>query len=280
VCALPCDLEHRSRPCGLTPARSPNPAPLALPPTSLAPSLCRPRSTVHPPSVVHRPRSAPPSAIHIRLFVPHSLMVCPPPNSIESLSSAACRPPSIRRLRSAVHRPHSFIRSPFADGLPSARLESRPPPSAVRGLSSTVHIRLFVPHSLTVCPPPNSIESPSSAACRPPFLRRPRSAVHIRLFVPHSLTVRPPPNSIKSPSSALHHPSSTVHVLPRPPPSTVYYPSPSPSSASSGRVPAVSQARQYPRLRVWSRDVKAWGAGHAPGRAEASVPRQRPQPPS
>jgi hypothetical protein len=264
------------------PSPKPHPRPPRAPPDIPCP-LPVP-SAVHRPSTVrrHRPRSAPPSAVRR----PHSFIRSPfvdglpSPNSIESPSSAACRPPSIRRPQSAVHRLHSFIRSPFADGLPSARLESRPPPSAVRGLSSTVHIRLFVPHSLTVCPPPNSIESPSSAACRPPFLRHLPSAVHIRLFVPHSLTVCPPPNSIKSPSSALHHPSSTVHVLPRPPPSAVYYPSPSPSSASSGRVPAASQARQYPRLKVWSRDVKAWGAGRAPGRAEASVPRQRPQPPS
>jgi hypothetical protein len=185
VCALPCDLEHRSRPCGLTPARSPNPAPLALPPTSLAPSLCRPRSTLHPPSIVHRPRSAPPSAVcgppstlYIRSFVPHSLTVCPPPRNLESPSSAIGCLPSIvvHRPRSAppsaVCRPHSFIRSPFVDGLPSPPKSRKP--TALRRPRSAIHIRLFVPHSLTVCPPPASKAHPP-----PPAVRRLRSAVYL-----------------------------------------------------------------------------------------------------
>jgi hypothetical protein len=178
--------------------------------------------------------------------------------------------------RLAPGRWHFRVRPPLRPGAsqptlwphPSPKPQLRPPRAPPD-----------IPRPLLV---PSAVHRPSSAACRPPSIRRPRSVVHRphSLFVPHLLTVCPPPNSIESPSSALHHPSSTVHVLPRPPPSAIYYPSPSPSSASSGRVPAASQARQYPRLKVWSRDVKAWGAGRAPGRAEASVPRQRPQPPS
>jgi hypothetical protein len=150
----------------------PSPKPHPRPPRALpVPSAVHRPSTVHR----HRPRSSPPSAVcgppsavHIRLFVPHSLTVSLRPH----------RKPILRPPLSAVRRPH-------------------------------VHIRSFVPHSLTVCHPPNSIESPSSAACRPPSIRRPRSAVHIRLFVPHSLTVCPPPRSLESPSSAICRPPST-----------------------------------------------------------------------
>jgi len=123
-----------------------------------------------------------------------------------ALSSTVYCPSSIPR--SAVRRLHSFIRSPFVDGLPSARLESPCYGSIVHGLLSSVHpavcrprfavsIRLFVPHSLTVFPPPGWKASPSTVhgllSIVHPAVCRPRSAVSIRLFVPHSLTVFPPP---------------------------------------------------------------------------------------
>jgi hypothetical protein len=161
VCALPCDLEHRSRPCGLTPARSPNPAPLALPPTSLAPSLCRPRSTVHPPSIVtvHGLPRPPPSAVRH----PHSFIRSPFVDGLPSPQQH--RKPTLRCLPSAVCRPHSFIRSPFVDGLPSARLES--PPSAVPSAAhppSAVHR----PHSFIRSPFVDGLPRPS--AVRRPFI--------------------------------------------------------------------------------------------------------------
>jgi predicted hotdog family 3-hydroxylacyl-ACP dehydratase len=93
--------------------------------------------------------------------------------------------------------------------------------SAVCGLPSAVHIRLFVPHSLTVCLL-DRLESLSyggspsaSAVCGLP------SAVHIRLFVPHSLTVclldrleslsyGGPPSALRGLRSAVRRPYSFI----------------------------------------------------------------------
>jgi hypothetical protein len=146
------------------------------------------------------------SAVHIRLFVPYSWTACLLPEA-----SKAHPPPS------AVCRPHSFIRFPSVDGLPSSPKPRKP---ILRRRLSAVHIRLFVPHSLTVCPPPRSLKSPSSAVgCLPstfvysfpirgrpapspkpqkPILRRRLSAVHIRSFVPHSWTACPHPRNLES----------------------------------------------------------------------------------
>jgi len=111
-----------------------------------------------------------------RMCVPLSLTVSPAggkpgvccrrPRSICTPSVVLLRYPVIWQAgkpalrRSAVCRPYSFIRSPFVDGPPPDRLKSRPatylyrPSSTVHrlscGLRSAVHIRLFVPHSLTV----------------------------------------------------------------------------------------------------------------------------------
>jgi hypothetical protein len=116
---------------------------------------------------------------------------------------------------STVHRPLSIprsvvrgLRSTFQAGKPTLRPSTVH--SAVCRPRSAVCIRLFVPHSLTVCFPgrlenlpycplpsavyisgwearPAIVQRPSStvhsAVCRP------RSAVCIRLFVPPSLTV-------------------------------------------------------------------------------------------
>jgi hypothetical protein len=149
------------RPGASQPTLWPHPRPKPHPrPPRAPPDIPRPLpvpSAVHRPSTVHRhrPRSSPPSAV-----------------------------------RSAVRHPHSFIRSPFVDGLPSPQQPRKPilrhrlsavhrrPSStlcpAVRGLRSAIHIRLFVPHSLTVCPPPASKAHPP-----PPAVRRLRSAVYL-----------------------------------------------------------------------------------------------------
>jgi len=172
----------------------------------LRPGASQPTLWPHPsPKPQPRPPRAPPD-------IPRPL---PVPSAVHRPSSAACRPPSIRRLWSALHRPHSFIRSPFVDGLPPPASKAHPPPSAIcrppstfvysfpirwrsalpspvrrphsfirspfvdglpRHLPSAVHIRLFVPHSLTVCP----------------AVRGPPSAVHIRLFVPIRWRSAPP----------------------------------------------------------------------------------------
>jgi len=184
-------------------------------------SLCYnpPRSTVH--SVVLH---GPPSTVH-----------CPPSIS----RSAVCGPPSI--LPSAV--PHSFIRSPFVNGLPllptasKTHVQSSPVHRPFRGLSCHPQslIRLFVLHSLTVHPypvhrPPSISRSILPSAVPHSFIRSPfvdglplpptskthvqSSPVHhpsrglschpqslIRLFVLHSLTVHPYP--VHRPSRSL-----------------------------------------------------------------------------
>jgi len=102
-----------------------------------------------------RPSRGLPFAVLIRLFVPYSLTV-----RLPRQAGKPALPPSIPR--SAVRRLHSFIRSPFVDGLllpwqagkPVLRRPAVLRPS--RGLPSAVCIRLFVPHSLTVFPPPTS----------------------------------------------------------------------------------------------------------------------------
>jgi hypothetical protein len=188
----------------------------------------------------------PPSAVRIRLFVPHSLTVCSPLAGWKACPTAACRPPSIPR--SAVCGPHSFIRSLFVDGMPpptgwkACPTAVCPPPfiprSAVcRPRSAFVY---SFPDSLTICLPrqagkpalrrpavcrprsafvysfPDSLticlprQAGKPALRRPAVLRPPRglpSAVCIRLFVPHSLTVFPPPGW-KARATAL---PSTVH---------------------------------------------------------------------
>jgi hypothetical protein len=113
-------------------------------------------------SPVHRPfrgLSCHPRSL-IRLFVPHSLTV---------------RPPSISRsiLPSVV--PHSFIRSPFVDGLPlptasKTHVQSSPVHRPFRGLSCRPQslIRLFVLHSLTVPPTPSTVHFAVYPAIRSP----------------------------------------------------------------------------------------------------------------
>jgi hypothetical protein len=176
-------------------------------------------SAVHRPSTVHRhrPRSAPPSAVcglrhphsfirssfvdglpspqqprkpilrclpsavpppsavrHIRSFVPHSLTVCPPPEQP--------RKPILRCH--AVRHPHSFIRSPFVHGLPPPASKAHPPPpprSAVR------HPHSFIRSSFVDGLPSARLESPPSAACRPP------SAVRRLSCRPPSIIPPPPP---------------------------------------------------------------------------------------
>jgi hypothetical protein len=127
---------------------------------------------------------------------PHSLTVCPSYlTGWKACPTAVCRPRSafvysfplfvdglplpdgLESLSYVVCRPHSFIRSPFVDGLPlpSDRLESLS--YAVCRLRSAARIRLFVPHSLTVCPSHLTgwKASPTLSAVRGPhsFIRSP-----------------------------------------------------------------------------------------------------------
>jgi hypothetical protein len=184
-------------------------------------------AALYRPSIVHRSLPSPSARLpSIHRPFPHSWTVCPPPRSLESPSSAVrClpstfvysfpirgrspsariesppstvrRPPStvfpvLRRPRSAICRPHSFIRFPFVDGLPSSPKPRKP---ILRRPQSAVHIRLFVPHSLTVCPPPRSLESLSSAVRCLPSIHRPRSAPP---SIPPSAVCDPPSTFVYS----------------------------------------------------------------------------------
>jgi hypothetical protein len=114
--------------------------------------------------------------------------------------STVHRPSSSRSLPSAVRGLYSFIRSPFVDGLPFRQAYPLPPStvyhppstprSAIRRLRSPF-VYSF-PHSLTAYNP-TGWKAWSPAVCRPP------SVVSIRLFVPHSLTVFPPPHQPGNP---------------------------------------------------------------------------------
>jgi hypothetical protein len=141
------------------------------------------------PSTVRRPFRRPPwSTVH----------------RLPSISrSAVCGPRSI--LPSVV--PHSFIRSPFVDGLPlptasKTHVQSSPVHRPFRGLSCHPQslIRLFVPHSLTVCPLP-----------RPPSISR----SILPSVVPHSFIRSPFVDGLPLPTALKTHVQlSTVH---RPP---------------------------------------------------------------
>jgi hypothetical protein len=141
-----------------------------------------------------RPCSAP-----IRLFVPHSLTVSPQTEKPALLSSALLSQPSARRLspsvprcpRSTIHRPpcrpcSAPIRLFVPHSLTVCPLTGRKArPTAVCCLPSAVSIRLFVPHSLTVCPLTGRKARPTAVCCLP-------SAVSIRLFVPRFVDGLPP----------------------------------------------------------------------------------------
>jgi hypothetical protein len=101
------------------------------------------------------------SAVHIRLFVSHSLTARPPPAGGKP-GVCCCRPRSI--CPSSV----VLLRYPviWQAGKPALRR------SAVCDLRSAVHIRLFVPHSLTARPPDRLKSRPAT------YLYRPSSTVH------------------------------------------------------------------------------------------------------
>ena len=154
---------------------------------------------VLPPSTVYRPSSISRSAVcglfcrppspFVYSFL-HSLTVCSPPSTVCAL--------------------HSFIRSPFVDGLlPPDRPESlcyhRP--------RSALSIRLFVPSFVDGLLPPDRLKSlsyrrPPSTIHRP-FHRLP-SAVPIRLFVPPFVDGHPPAVQSRRPPSAVRRPHSFI----------------------------------------------------------------------
>jgi hypothetical protein len=134
------------------------------------------------------PYGRPPSAVCIRLFVPHSLTVhlagkpAPSPSTVPSRSAVCCprsvfvphsltvclshRPSSPRGLPSAVRGLYSFIRSPFVDGPPcwKARPITVHRPFAVCRLLSAVCIRSPFVDGLPLA---SSIFPPRPAVCRP-----------------------------------------------------------------------------------------------------------------